>query len=106
VAIVLEGHSAWLGVELLRSGRHASDQLRTGKSPYNIPLVREACYFTMHTPVEAGQNHCDQQLVAQVADGIVDLGTLKQLAGADSLNMTRLALNLSKYINGVAMRPA
>jgi glycogen phosphorylase len=101
-----EGHSAWLGVELLRSGRHASDELRTGESPYNIPLVREACCFTTHTPVDAGQDHFDYKLVAQVADGIVDLGTLKQLAGADSLNMTRLALNLSKYVNGVAMRHA
>ncbi|HKL78349.1 MAG TPA: alpha-glucan family phosphorylase, partial [Gammaproteobacteria bacterium] len=32
--------------------------------------------------------------------------TLKSLAGDDALNMTRLALNLSEYVNGVAKRHA
>ncbi|MCL5801497.1 MAG: alpha-glucan family phosphorylase, partial [Gammaproteobacteria bacterium] len=36
----------------------------------------------------------------------IDLPTLKSLAGNDRLNMTRLALNLSQYVNGVAKRHA
>lgn len=37
---------------------------------------------------------------------LVDLPTLRQLAGEQQLNMTRLALNLSEYVNGVAKRHA
>lgn len=37
---------------------------------------------------------------------LLDLGTVKLLAGEDKLNMTRLALNLSEYVNGVAKRHA
>jgi starch phosphorylase len=37
---------------------------------------------------------------------VVEPETLRALAGSDNLNMTRLALNLSEYINGVAKRHA
>jgi starch phosphorylase len=101
-----EGHSAWLGIELLRSNSHSADELLAGESPYDIPLVREACCFTTHTPVEAAQDRYDYGLVARVTGDIIDPATLRQLAGADALNMTRLALNLSDYVNGVAVRHA
>ena len=35
----------------------------------------------------------------------IELDQLKLLAGQDRLNMTRLALNLSGYVNGVARSP-
>jgi starch phosphorylase len=101
-----EGHSAWLGIELLRGGSHAADDLQTGESPYDIPLVREACCFTTHTPVEAAQDRFDYGLVSRVSGDLIDSAVLRQLAGADALNMTRLALNLSDYVNGVAVRHA
>lgn len=97
-----EGHSALLGVELLHRYAHPLDDLREGEPHYDIPRVREMCSFTTHTPVEAGHDRFDYGLVNQVFDSTFDISTIRQLAGNDSLNMTRLALNLSEYVNGVA----
>jgi len=101
-----EGHSALLALELLRRFSYPREELRPGESPYDIPRVRELCNFTTHTPVEAGHDRFPYDLVHRIADELVDTGTLKQLAGEDTLNMTRLALNLSEYVNGVAKRHA
>jgi starch phosphorylase len=101
-----EGHSALLGLELLRRFKYASEDLRPGESLYDIPRVRECCCFTTHTPVEAGHDHFDYHLVQRVLDNFIDIATLKHLAGEASLNMTRLALNLSEHVNGVAKRHA
>ena len=101
-----EGHSALLGLELLRRHEYPPENLRPGESPYDLPRVRELCNFTTHTPVEAGHDRFSYELVQRVLDSTVDLATLKRLAGEDSLNMTRLALNLSEYVNGVAKRHA
>jgi glycogen phosphorylase len=60
--------------------------------------------FTTHTPVEAGHDHFPYELVERLLGPFVDPGPLRQLAGPDALNMTRLALNLSSYVNGVAER--
>lgn len=101
-----EGHSAMLGLELLRRFKHPSDEVRQGELPYDIPRVRELCCFTTHTPVEAGHDRFDYALVQRVLDDFSDLATLKHLAGDEVLNMTRLALNLSDHVNGVAKRHA
>ena len=101
-----EGHSALLGLELLRRYGYAPDEVRSGESPYDLPRVRDLCNFTTHTPVEAGHDRFPYGLVQRVLGPAVDLATLKRLAGEDSLNMTRLALNLSEYVNGVAKRHA
>ena len=101
-----EGHSALLALELLRRYAYPPEELRPGESRYNLPRVRELCAFTTHTPVEAGHDRFPYDLVHRIADELVDLATLKQLAGEDALNMTRLALNLSEYVNGVAKRHA
>lgn len=108
-----EGHSALLGVELLRQHAYPPEDLRPGDSRYDIPRVRELCRFTTHTPVEAGHDRFSYELVgrtliapeAQNGD-FVHLPTLEHLAGQNDLNMTRLALNLSEYVNGVAERHA
>jgi len=127
-----EGHSALLGLELLRRYLYPPEDLRLGESPYDLPRVRKLCSFTTHTPVEAGHDRFAYELVQRVLgnvinvevakrltnaaeaqrsrlaidEGFIDLATLKHLAGEDSLNMTRLALNLSEYVNGVAKRHA
>jgi glycogen phosphorylase len=107
-----EGHSALLGVELLKRYRYPPADLRPGESPYDLPRVRELCRFTTHTPVDAGHDHFSYELVQRVfahadrSENFIELATLKQLAGDDQLNMTRLALNLSEYVNGVAIRHA
>ncbi len=101
-----EGHSALLALELLHRYAHRPQELRPGESPYDVPLVRGLCCFTTHTPVEAGHDRFEYPLVKQVLDDFIPLAVLKQLGGDDCLNMTRLALNLSEYVNGVAQRHA
>ncbi len=101
-----EGHSALLAVELLRRYAYVSEDLRPGEVPYDIPRVRELCSFTTHTPVEAGHDRFPYDMVQRILGDVIDLATLKHLAGEDNLNMTRLALNSSEYVNGVAKRHA
>ena len=101
-----EGHSALLTLELLRRNAYPPEDVRPGEPLYDIPRVREVCNFTTHTPVEAGHDKFPYDLVARALDGYIDLPTLQMLAGAENLNMTRLALGLSDYINGVARRHA
>ncbi|WP_419585173.1 alpha-glucan family phosphorylase [Thiolapillus sp.] len=62
--------------------------------------------FTTHTPVEAGHDRFSYEMVWRILGEQVDAATLKHLAGDQELNMTRLALNLSEYVNGVAKRHA
>ena len=102
-----EGHSALLGVELLRRYQYAPEYLQPGESAYDLPRVRALCRFTTHTPVDAGHDRFGYDLVARVfekteGESLFDLPTLKHLAGDSDLNMTRLALNVSDYVNGVA----
>jgi starch phosphorylase len=102
-----EGHSALLAVELLRRYSFPSRDLQPGESEYDIPRVRELCNFTTHTPVEAGQDRFPYELVRRLFnEDYIDFNTLKRLGGNEELNMTRLALNLSEYVNGVAERHA
>jgi starch phosphorylase len=60
--------------------------------------------FTTHTPVEAGHDKFPYDMVASVMGEIIPVPVLQDLAGKDVLNMTMLALNLSRYINGVAKK--
>ena len=101
-----EGHSALLALELLRRYAYPEEDLRPGEMPYDLPRVRELCNFTTHTPVEAGHDRFPYDLVYQILGDFIEVGTLKHLAGEDGLNMTRLALSMSEYVNGVAKRHA
>jgi starch phosphorylase len=101
-----EGHSALLALELLRRTELDEDDKRPGDARYDVPAVRARCNFTTHTPVEAGHDRFGYDLVHELLDGFVDDGALRVLAGRDELNTTRLALNLSGLVNGVAPRHA
>jgi len=101
-----EGHAALLALDLLRRSSRPSDQVKAGGLKYSISRVREACIFTTHTPVDAGHDRFSYELFAHLLQGYIEPDQVRQLAGDDRLNMTRLALNLSGYINGVAMRHA
>lgn len=87
-----EGHSSLLTMELLR------------KNGMDEDMVRDVCIFTTHTPVEAGHDKFSYDLVQEMLGEIIPLETMKERGGRDRLNMTCLALNLSKYVNGVAKR--
>jgi starch phosphorylase len=101
-----EGHSALLGLELLRRYTYLTEDVRQGESLYDIPRVRELSSFTTHTPIEAGHDRFPYDLVQRVLDHDYDIENIKHLAGEDKLNMTKLALNLSEHVNGVAKKHA
>ena len=100
-----EGHSALLALELLRWFVRTPQEIGPGFA-YDIPRVRQLCNFTTHTPIEAGHDQFSYDLVERIMGDLVDLPELKSIAGEQRLNMTRLALNLSEYVNGVSTRHA
>jgi starch phosphorylase len=98
-----EGHAALLTLALLEQqtaggGWHAvTDE--------DVEAVRQRCVFTTHTPVPAGHDRFPLDLARQV----LGKGWMAFLEKAncclnDTLDMTYLALYLSRYVNGVAMR--
>jgi starch phosphorylase len=97
-----EGHSALLALELLRRYERSQENVGPGDSIYDVSEVKQRCLFTTHTPVEAGHDQFPYELVERFLGSFVDLGELRILSGNDRLNMSRLALNLSGYVNGVA----
>lgn len=99
-----EGHASFLALELLLRLKRDIESVWDERSVWDIPRVRDLCVFTTHTPVEAGHDKFPYSLVKQVLGEIIPLDVLRDLAGKDNLNMTLLALNLSKYINGVAKK--
>lgn len=101
-----EGHSALLTLHLLRRSAHPIESLRPGESPFEFVDVRSRCHFTTHTPVDSGHDHFDYGTVRDMLGEFIDETTLRRLAGDDALNMTRLALSMSEYVNGVAKRHA
>jgi starch phosphorylase len=101
-----EGHAALLSLALLRRHRRAPIRPSEGPISYDLDAVRECCIFTTHTPVEAGHDRFPYELVKQVLGNFIELDELRHLAGRDMMNMTRLALNLSDWVNGVAVRHA
>ncbi len=84
-----EGHSSLLTLELLKN------------NDLNADKVKNRCVFTTHTPVAAAFDKFSYDLLSEVLETEVPEKTLKEYGGSDKLNMTLLALNLSKYTNGV-----
>jgi starch phosphorylase len=101
-----EGHAAFLILELLR------EHLRKGLSfPVALEAVAAAGVFTTHTPVAAGHDAFPHDLVVAHCGGLIrELGISAErfldLARAPSahglFNMTRLALNGTRHVNGVS----
>jgi starch phosphorylase len=85
-----EGHSALLTFELLKEKSMDDEKVRT------------LCVFTTHTPIEAAFDQFPYDMVDEVLGKEYLLLNVQQYAGQDNLNMTYLALNLSKYVNGVS----
>lgn len=99
-----EGHAALLTVELLRRGKRPLQQVWDERLQWDDETVRSMCVFTTHTPVAAGHDRFSYEEVNQVLGDTVDYDLLRELGGEDALNMTMLALNLSRYVNGVAKK--
>jgi starch phosphorylase len=84
-----EGHSSLLTLELLKNNDLNGDK------------VKNLCVFTTHTPVAAAFDKFSYDMLSEFLETEVPEKTLKEFGGDDRLNMTLLALNLSKYTNGV-----
>ena len=84
-----EGHSSLLTLELLKN------------NDLNADKVKNWCVFTTHTPVAAAFDKFSYDLLLDILETEVPEKNLKEYGGSDKLNMTLLALNLSKYTNGV-----
>lgn len=97
-----EGHAALLLLELLDRSCAKGE----GKPDYDTAYVRSCCVFTTHTPVESGHDRFSYELFERMLPDFIPLEILKQFAGHDCMNMTRLALNLAGFVNGVARRHA
>ena len=93
-----EGHASLLVLELLGKCDWAED------AQCDFEGVRKRCVFTTHTPVPAGHDQFDYDLVQRVLPQTVPSSVLRMLGGRERLNMTLLGFNLSHYVNGVAKR--
>jgi starch phosphorylase len=99
-----EGHSSLLTIELLSKFKRPIENVWDERLVWNIERVKDLCVFTTHTPVAAGHDKFPYGLVQRILGELIPLKVLKELGGNDNLNMTRLGLNLSEFINGVAKK--
>jgi len=100
-----EGHSALLTIELLNDKKRSIEEVWDENLIWDSDAVKELCVFTTHTPVAAGHDSFNYNLVYKLLrDDYVPIQVLKKFAGHDNCNMTYLAMNLSEYINGVAKK--
>lgn len=117
-----EGHASLLTLALLQEEAHKAGHSRIEIS--DLAAVRQRCIFTTHTPVPAGHDQFSLSLLSRVLGFHTDFSDLfcpdvasrvfgyrrqrndnEPFPGPNAiLNMTHLALNTSRYINGVAKR--
>ena len=98
-----EGHSALLTLQLLE--RQLDGRQHFELEDADIEAVRQRCVFTTHTPVPAGHDKFAIDMVRNVL-GDERVAQLEGCGGVyeGMLNMTHLALHLTRFVNGVAMR--
>lgn len=86
-----EGHAALGTLELY----HQSE---------DVEKVRDQCVFTTHTPVPAGHDQFDLSYAKPMIGDILAEKILGDVTFENKLNMTKLALFFSHYVNGVAKK--
>jgi starch phosphorylase len=98
-----EGHSALLTLQLLE--RQLGRRQHFEMDDADLESVKERCVFTTHTPVPAGHDKFPVHMVRSVL-GDARVSLLEGCGGIHEgmLNMTHLALHLTRFVNGVAMR--
>lgn len=97
-----EGHSALLSLALLEQRIGSNLGLATQE---DLETVRRQCVFTTHTPVPAGHDQFSRDEMRQVLGQ--DRAAVLEVTHCcpdHALNMTFLALQFSRYVNGVAMQ--
>ena len=96
-----EGHSALVTLELLKKMKEDNPEYKDSQI---LKLAREQCIFTTHTPVQAGHDRFSVPLAKCLLGGYLEDREIDEICHEDELNMTILALDHSKYINGVAKK--
>jgi starch phosphorylase len=104
-----EGHSAFAGLEMIRTERE-EDGIDFSEAMRNVAAMS---VFTTHTPVAAGHDRFPADLVEQnlgplrdalglAADEFLGLGRVYPTDHSEPFCMTVLALKLSRHANGVS----
>ncbi len=99
-----EGHAALLALALLRT--HTGPRGVAAATEEDFAKVRERCVFTTHTPVPAGHDRFVRDLAVSIIGpkSYDALATAGGTAEGGALDMTRIALASSRYVNGVSAR--
>jgi len=87
-----EGHGSFATVELYNMLNR------------DIEKVKERVVFTTHTPVPAGHDRFDSNLIKKVFEKKMPDEIKKRADDNGQFNMTFLGMNLSRYRNGVAKK--
>lgn len=93
-----EGHAAFLITELYNELTEVTLEEEKKR------VLQTLCSFTTHTPVAAGHDAFDMEVVKRHFQGNLPTA-LESAAGENNkFSMTRLALNYSSYVNAVARK--
>ena len=92
-----EGHAVFAGLELLRQ-----EVFGGGSLPERLALLRPHVVFTTHTPVPAGNEVHDLDVMRKMNADLGFSDTDLELVGGDPFSMTVAGLRLSRLANGVA----
>jgi len=104
-----EGHAAFIGLERLR-GLIVGNNLSFQEA---LEVVRASTLFTTHTPVPAGHDSFEEQLLRMYMshyperfnitwEQFIGLGRLNPENREERFSMSYLAINLSQEVNGVS----
>ncbi len=88
----------------MNEGHAALGTLELYDQSSDVEKVRQQCVFTTHTPVAAGHDQFDLNMAKSMIGDILPEFILNDITFENKLNMTRLALFFSHYINGVAKK--
>ena len=88
----------------MNEGHAALSTLELYNYSNDVEKVREQCVFTTHTPVGSGHDRFDLSFAKPMIGNILPEFILKDVTFENKLNMTKLALFFSHYVNGVAKK--
>ena len=92
-----EGHAVFAGLELLRQARFGGTTLRD-----RLERLRPHVVFTTHTPVPAGNEVHDLELMRKVDADLGFTDAELEMIGGAPFSMTVAGLRLARIANGVA----
>jgi starch phosphorylase len=98
-----EGHAALLTLALLEKTLGGGALSSAQESDFDV--VRQHCVFTTHTPVPAGHDRFSMEQAQRILGGDATQA-VERIGGCHEgmVNMTYIAMRLSRFVNGVAMQ--